>query len=127
MFEVSQRFFFDAAHSLQRDIEAEPSRRIHGHTYDAEVAIRGEPHPATGMVADLGHLRRDIIELRKRLDHTFLDDLQELGKPTLENLCVFIAEALKGAGYNVSRVSVWRERSGDRCDFTTLNRPGGSV
>ena len=39
-FTLSQRFFFDAAHTLQREIEAEGSRRIHGHTYHAEVAVR---------------------------------------------------------------------------------------
>lgn len=117
MFEISQRFFFDAAHTLQREVDAEPSRRIHGHTYDAEVAIQGEPNPDTGMVVDLGHLRRDIAQVRERLDHTFLDDVQDLRTPTLENLCLFIADALRGTGYEISRVSVWRERTGDRCDF----------
>ena len=38
-FTLSQRFFFDAAHTLQREIEAEGSRRIHGHTYHAEVSV----------------------------------------------------------------------------------------
>ena len=122
MFEISQRFFFDAAHTLQREIDVEPSRRIHGHTYDAEVSIEGVPNPVTGMVADLGHLRRELAQLRERMDHTLLDDVQGLGIPTLENLCVFIADALRGAGYDVSRVSVWRERTGDRCDFRPATR-----
>src|SRR6218665_316057 len=38
---ISQRFFFDAAHTLRREIEAEGSRRVHGHTYHAEVALTG--------------------------------------------------------------------------------------
>lgn len=37
MFELSQRFFFDAAHTLHREIESDGSHRIHGHTYHAEV------------------------------------------------------------------------------------------
>ena len=36
-YELSQRFYFEAAHTLRRQIEAEGSRRIHGHTYIAEI------------------------------------------------------------------------------------------
>lgn len=117
MYEVSQRFFFDAAHTLEREIETESSRRIHGHTYDAEVAIQGEPNPTTGMVVDLGLLRREVAQLRERLDHRFLDEVAELGMPTLENLCTYIARSLKDRGLQVSRVAVWRERTGDRCEM----------
>ena len=115
-YEVSQRFFFDAAHTLERDIERESSARVHGHTYHAEVAVAGKPD-ASGMVVDLGHLRRSVAELRVALDHGLLDDVPGLGKPTLENLCRFIAERAGAAGFPVSRVSVWREGIGDRCDL----------
>ena len=42
-YELTQRFFFEAAHTLQRDVEVEPSRRIHGHTYVAEDACAWPP------------------------------------------------------------------------------------
>mgnify|MGYP000178535474 CR=1 FL=1 len=45
-FELSQRFYFEAAHTLHRTIDAEGSLRIHGHTYHAEVTIAGQPDPA---------------------------------------------------------------------------------
>ena len=115
-YEVSQRFFFDAAHTLERDIERESSARVHGHTYQAEVAVAGEPD-ANGMVVDLGHLRRTLAQLRAALDHQLLDDVPRLGRPTLENLCRFIAERSGAEGFAVSRVSVWREGIGDRCDL----------
>ena len=38
---VSQRFFFDAAHTLRRKVEVEGSARVHGHTYEAEVSFSG--------------------------------------------------------------------------------------
>lgn len=117
MYEVSQRFFFDAAHTLERKIETESSRRIHGHTYDAEVSVQGEPDPVTGMVVDLGELRREIAQLQKCLDHQFLDEVAGLGVPTLENLCAYIAQSMKERGFLVSRVAVWRERTGDRCEL----------
>lgn len=114
-FTISQRFFFDAAHTLKREIEVEGSRRIHGHTYHAEVWLAGERDPVTGMVIDLGLLRRRLEEVRDQLDHHLLDDVAGLHPPTLENLCVFIAEALPDLRQSLARVKVWREALGDSC------------
>ena len=122
-FTVHQRFFFDAAHTLQREIEAEGSRRIHGHTYHAEVAVTGPRDPATGMVIDLGHLRERLAVVREQLDHHWLDEVPGLGTPTLENLCQFIAQALHGMQPPASRVRVWREALGDGC-VLDLPAPG---
>lgn len=115
--EISQRFYFDAAHRLLREIETEGSRRIHGHTYHAEVAVQGAANPATGMVMDLGLIRLEVERVRAQLDHHFLDDVEGLGIPTLENLCAFIAKMMQSYGLKLARVSVWREALGDRCDL----------
>ncbi len=115
--EISQRFYFDAAHRLLREVEAEGSRRIHGHTYHAEVSVRGETNPSTGMVMDLGLIRLEVEKVRALLDHHFLDEVADLGIPTLENLCAFIAIKMQGYGLNIARVAVWRESLGDRCEL----------
>lgn len=115
LFTVSQRFFFDAAHTLNREIETEGSRRIHGHTYHAEVWLAGPRDPQTGMVIDLGHLRQRLGEVREQLDHHMLDEVPGLGAPTLENLCLFIANALPDLGPQLTRVRVWRDAVGDAC------------
>ena len=114
-FTLSQRFFFDAAHTLRREIESEGSRRIHGHTYHAEVSVRGPLDPATGMVIDLGLLRERLQAVRAQLDHHLLDDVPGLGIPTLENLCLFISRALADLQPPPSRVRVWRDALGDAC------------
>ncbi|MDH6591028.1 6-pyruvoyltetrahydropterin/6-carboxytetrahydropterin synthase [Variovorax sp. TBS-050B] len=119
-FTISQRFFFDAAHTLKREIEAEGSRRIHGHTYHAEVWLSGPRDPQTGMVVDLGLLRRHLDAVREQLDHHLLDDVPGLHPPTLENLCLFIADALPALRESLVRVRVWREALGDGC---TLDLP----
>lgn len=114
-FELSQRFYFDAAHTLRRDIEAEGSLRIHGHTYEAEVTVAGTPDPQTGMVVDLGYLRREIARVRELLDHRLLDEVTGLGAATLENLCSFIARELALVVPALASVTVERRSSGDRC------------
>ena len=113
--EISQKFYFDAAHTLRRDIEAEGSRRIHGHTYHAEVTLSGEVDATTGMVVDLGLVRAAIEQLRTRLDHHLLDEVDGLGPATLENLAAFIWRAVADALPGVSQVRVWRDGVGDSC------------
>jgi 6-pyruvoyltetrahydropterin/6-carboxytetrahydropterin synthase len=117
-YQISQRFFFDAAHTLRRDVEADASRRVHGHTYQAEVTLRGQPDAATGMVADLALVRQAIEQLRPQLDHRMLDDLAGLGPATLENLCAFIWRQLVPSLPALSGVKVWREGMGDACTLT---------
>ena len=117
IFELSQRFFFDAAHTLHREIDQEGSRRIHGHTYHAQVFVRGNPNPETGMIVDLGLLNQAIDRVRDQLDHHFLDDIPELGPATLESLCTFILRKVRDSFPQVTRVRVERTAGGDACDL----------
>jgi 6-pyruvoyltetrahydropterin/6-carboxytetrahydropterin synthase len=114
-YELSQRFYFEAAHTLRRTIETEGSLRIHGHTYEAEVTVSGYADPKTGMLVDLGYLRQQVARVRELLDHRFLDEIEHLGPATLENLCGFIRNQLKPTLPQLSSVMVERKASGDRC------------
>ena len=114
-FDISQKFFFDAAHTLNPEVETDSSRRIHGHTYQAEVSLSGAPHAVSGMVVDLGLVRRAIEHLRPQLDHRLLDDVAGLGPATLENLCAYIWRALAPVLPGLAAVRVWREGMGDSC------------
>jgi 6-pyruvoyltetrahydropterin/6-carboxytetrahydropterin synthase len=117
-YQISQRFFFDAAHTLRREVESDASRRVHGHTYQAEITLAGPLDTATGMVVDLGLVRQSIDELRPQLDHRMLDDIAGLGPATLENLCAFIWRQLVPSLPAISGVKVWREGMGDACTLT---------
>ena len=116
MFEISQRFHFDAAHTLQREIEAQGSKRVHGHTYHAEVFVQGEPSDS-GMVMDLGLVRQALQAVREQLDHHYLDEVPGLGPATLENLCLFIWHDLKPRLPALSAVTVERHSIGDKCTY----------
>ena len=119
--EISQRFFFEAAHTLQREVETHGSARVHGHTYQAEVSVQGIPDAGTGMVMDIALLRSQIEAVRAQLDHHLLDEVAGLGLPTLENLCSYIAGQLSTCP-GLSLVRVWRDAAGDSCTL----RVGGA-
>lgn len=117
MFELSKQFVFDAAHTLDRKIETESSRRIHGHTYLAEVSIRGPADPVSGMVMDVGFLQQKLEAVREALDHRFLDEIPDLGPATMENLCAWIWRRLQDSCPALYRVSISRASNQDRCTY----------
>ena len=115
VFDLSQSFYFEAAHTLNRSYDTDGSLRIHGHTYEAEVTVSGIPDPITGMVVDLALLRKEIERVRSLLDHMFLDEVKNLGPATLENLANFIQENMRIQFPNLIKVAVERRLSGDKC------------
>jgi 6-pyruvoyltetrahydropterin/6-carboxytetrahydropterin synthase len=117
MFELSKQFRFDAAHTLDRSIDTESSRRIHGHSYRAEVTVRGRPDPATGMIIDLGLLEQAMEDARDALDHRFLDEINDLGPATMENLSRWIWARLRPTVANLVKVCVFRDSSGEACSY----------
>jgi 6-pyruvoyltetrahydropterin/6-carboxytetrahydropterin synthase len=117
MYELTKEFRFDAAHTLERDINAEGSRRIHGHSYRAEVTLRGEPDPASGMIIDTSKLEVLLNQAREALDHRFLDELNDLGPGTMENLCAYIWRRLAPEIPALHSVAVLRDSTCDRVTY----------
>jgi len=118
MFELAKQFRFDAAHTLPgRAIDAEPSRRIHGHSYRAEIVLRGTPNPETGMVMDLGLFDRALAGARDGLDHRNLDHVPGLGPATMENLAAWIWRILAPLCPGLTRVTVHRDSNTEACTY----------
>lgn len=117
MYELSKEFRFDAAHTLNRAVDSESSRRIHGHSYRAEIVLRGEPDRATGMIMDLGLFWQVLEEIRLMLDHRFLDDIDDLGPATLENLSAWIWGKLSPRLPALWRVTVRRDSDAAACSY----------
>ena len=119
MFQLTKEFRFEAAHTLVRTIETEASRRIHGHSYRAEVTIGGEIGD-NGMLVDLGLFAQALARVRERLDHHFLDEIPELAPATLERLALFVWRHLAPEFPSLVSVAICRDSLGERC----LYRPG---
>ena len=117
MFELSKQFRFEAAHTLERAVEADASRRIHGHSYRAEVTLRGEPDPVSGMIMDLTLLEQALAEARDGLDHRLLDHVADLGPATMENLARWIWLKVEPRCAGLAKVSVYRDSAGDTCSY----------
>ena len=117
MFEISKQFWFEAAHTLEREVETDSSRRIHGHSYRAEVMLRGVPDARSGMIMDLTLLERVLSDARDGLDHRLLDEVADLGPATMENLAVWIWRKVAPGCIGLAKVTVYRDSSRDTVSY----------
>ncbi|MDA0379270.1 MAG: 6-carboxytetrahydropterin synthase [Bacteroidetes bacterium] len=99
---ITRKAHFNAAHRLHNPAKSDAWNQEtygncnhpnwHGHNYQLEVTIAGEPHPDTGYVMDLGELKKIMDEAvilpcdhrNLNLDVDFLKDVI----PSTENLVV---------------------------------------
>jgi 6-pyruvoyltetrahydropterin/6-carboxytetrahydropterin synthase len=126
MWEIVKSFRFEAAHTLAGTTLGADAEQVHGHSFRAEVALRGRPDPKTGMVMDFGALDAALADVRQTLDHRFLNRIEGLDRPTLETLARYIFDRLRPVGRLV-RVTVHRDSCGESCSYfgeDADNRPG---
>ena len=116
--ELCYRFGFDAAHRFDTYPDGHPYRGVHGHSFQVEVAVHGNPDPATGFVEDFGRIESACADIRKVLDHRMLNEIDGLEKPSLENLAVWIWKALTSRLTSLSRITVRRDSMGQSCTYT---------
>ena len=86
---LTREILFDAAHSLAQYGAGHPNARVHGHSFRARITLSGAPD-ANGQIMDFESFGAVLENLRKRLDHNMLNDIEGLGTPTLENLCLWM-------------------------------------
>jgi 6-pyruvoyltetrahydropterin/6-carboxytetrahydropterin synthase len=99
---VTRRVHFNAAHQLHNPAFSRAwneetfglcaNPHWHGHNYVLEVTVRGEPHPDTGFVINLGELKRILHEaVADKCDHRNLNQDVDFLRgilPTTENLVI---------------------------------------
>jgi 6-pyruvoyltetrahydropterin/6-carboxytetrahydropterin synthase len=99
---ITRQVHFNSAHRLHNPTKSQAwntkqygmctNPHWHGHNYVLEVTLRGEPHPDTGYVVDLGELKRILhLAVVDKCDHrnlnTDVDFLRGI-IPSTENLVI---------------------------------------
>jgi len=121
--ELGECFEFSAAHRLHCPaLSDEENLRTfgkcnnpagHGHNYQLEVVLRGEPDAATGVLLPPGELHRVVRQqVIDRFDHRHLnEDCAEFAElnPSVENIAAVIWRLLAGrfGRADLARVRVW--------------------
>jgi 6-pyruvoyltetrahydropterin/6-carboxytetrahydropterin synthase len=114
--ELVKDFRFEAAHFLPNVPAGHKCRRIHGHSFRGEVAVRGALDPKLGWVIDFADLKRAVDPVIEQLDHYLLNDVEGLENPTAELLAIWIWSRLRGALPNLHRITI-EETCSSRCHY----------
>ena len=93
--ELRKTFQFEAAHLLPRLSESHKCRRLHGHSFQAEVVVAGDVDPQLGWLMDYADLSRAFKPLWEQLDHRYLNEVPGLENPTSEHIAKWIWDRLK--------------------------------
>ncbi len=93
--ELRKTFQFEAAHLLPRLPESHRCRRLHGHSFRAEIAVAGECDPDLGWLIDYAEITKRFKPLFEQLDHRYLNEVPGLDNPTSENIARWIWDRLK--------------------------------
>jgi 6-pyruvoyltetrahydropterin/6-carboxytetrahydropterin synthase len=93
--ELRKAFQFEAAHLLPLLPANHKCRRLHGHSFHAEIVVRGECDPRLGWVMDYADIKAAFSPLWEQLDHHYLNEVPGLENPTSENVARWIWDRLK--------------------------------
>ena len=93
--ELRKTFQFEAAHLLPQLPESHKCRRLHGHSFQAEIVIAGECDAKLGWLMDYADISDAFKPLWEQLDHRYLNDIPGLENPTSEVLARWIYERVK--------------------------------
>ncbi|HEX7831533.1 MAG TPA: 6-carboxytetrahydropterin synthase QueD [Thermoanaerobaculia bacterium] len=114
--ELVKDFRFEAAHFLPNVPEGHKCRRVHGHSFRGEIAVRGPVDPHLGWVIDFAELRKAVDPLVHRLDHYLLNEIEGLENPTAERLSIWIWQQLAPQLKGLHRVTI-EETCTSRCHY----------
>ena len=86
---LERSYRFEAAHFLPKVPPGHKCARMHGHSYQIEIAIEGEVDPELGWLMDFAAIDEHAAPLVRQLDHQVLNEIEGLANPTSEHLAAW--------------------------------------
>lgn len=114
-FEVSRAAGFEAAHHLAPKDPTHPYGRLHGHSFKVDIGVSGVVKDGEDWVADFAHIGDVLAKVTGELDHAYLNEIPGLELPTLERICVWIADRILPDLPRLTRVTVSRPSLSESC------------
>ena len=123
VYEVTQRFTFDAGHHLSKHPKRQKGYGVpHGHSWTCYVTLSGERNRYNWLI-DFDRFESLLARVRALLDHKELNKLPGLRQSTMENISKGIGLAVQQAlpkyarnkSVKLVKVRLCRESIGEEC------------
>jgi 6-pyruvoyltetrahydropterin/6-carboxytetrahydropterin synthase len=115
--EIFKQFSIEAAHWLPNVPAGHKCGRMHGHSFQIEVHVRGPVDPQLGWVLDFAEIKAAFEKVEGRIDHRCLNDVEGLENPTSENLARWLWVQLRPSLPLLSKIVV-RETCTSGCVYS---------
>ena len=114
MTETFKEFTFEAAH------QTPPFSGLHGHSFYVTIYLRGNADPVYGWSHNLYDVDAVVEEVRGQVDNQYLNDIQGLSVPSLENVSRWLWNKFHNKIAGLDRVTVSRGSAGQRegCSYS---------
>ncbi len=109
---IFKKYYFDAAHYLPDFDDGHDYKKMHGHSYEVIVKLSGEIIHDKDWVMDLERLDFFVKPEISLLDHSVLNEVEGLEKPTSENIAKWLWLKIKKKISNLESIEVSRPRIG---------------
>ena len=86
---LTKDFTFEAAQTLPKAPEGHKCRRMHGHSFKVEISVEGNVDLTTGWFYDHAEISSAMKPLLHDLDHAYLNEIEGLDNPTIENMAAW--------------------------------------
>ncbi len=104
--EIFKCFRIEAAHRLPLLPDGHKCRRLHGHSFQIDVYVRGPVDESRGFVVDFADVSAAFKPVFDDLDHHYLNDIPGLENPTSEHLARYVWGRLCGVVPGLCRVII---------------------
>lgn len=91
---ITKSFAFEAAQTLPNLPGNHKCTKMHGHSFKIEISVEGEVDPLVGWLYDHSLISKAMHPLIELLDHSYLNDVEGLENPTIENMCAWFWKKL---------------------------------
>ncbi|MEM7619851.1 MAG: 6-carboxytetrahydropterin synthase [Pseudomonadota bacterium] len=120
---IYKEFYIEAAHKLPSAPEGHPNSRVHGHSFRVRISVDGVPDPTTGLVLHFNDMTTALSALRDELDHRYLNEIEGLDIPTLENIATWIWQRLSPDLPNLAEIAISRDTCQEGCVYSGPESP----
>ena len=87
---VYKEYYINSARFLPNLPKEHICSKIHGHTYNIKISVKGPINSVSGFVIDAFDIDKFFNKVYVDIDHKLLNEIKGLENPTSENICVFI-------------------------------------
>ena len=103
---IYREYYINSARFLPNLDKGHICSKLHGHTYNIKIYVKGNLNKSTGFVMDVFDIDKYFKKIHIQIDHKILNEIDGLENPTSENICIWIWNRLINDIPNLYKIEI---------------------